>query len=83
MSQKGNLPFFQSSAITLCFSVVMTVRRNKKIANQRHGQLENSKKSVRIPKFSSPYSVQMRENIDQKNSEYGYFLGSEVVKVLQ
>ena len=25
----------------------------------------------------SPYSVQMRENMDQKNSEYGHFLRSE------
>ena len=39
--------------------------------------------SVRIPRLSgsyfpafskSPYSVRMRENTDQKNSEYGYFL---------
>ena len=30
-------------------------------------------KSVRIQSFSGPYSVQMRENTDQKNSEYGHF----------
>ena len=26
----------------------------------------------------SPYSVQMRENMDQKNSEYGHFSLSEI-----
>ena len=25
----------------------------------------------------SPYSVQMRENMDQKNSQYGHFLRSD------
>ena len=30
-------------------------------------------KSVRIWSFSGPYSVRMRENTDQKNSEYGHF----------
>ena len=30
-------------------------------------------KSVRIRSFSGPYSVRMRENADQKNSEYGHF----------
>ena len=30
-------------------------------------------KSVRIWSFSGPYSVQMRESRDQKNSEYGHF----------
>ena len=28
---------------------------------------------VRIRRFSGPYSVQMLENMDQKNSEYGHF----------
>ena len=28
----------------------------------------------------SPYSVQMRENVDQNNSEYGHFLRSDVLK---
>ena len=27
----------------------------------------------------SPYSVRMRENTDQNNSEYGHFLRSEIV----
>ena len=27
----------------------------------------------------SPYSVRLRENTDQKNSEYGHFLHSEVI----
>ena len=31
-------------------------------------------KSVHVPSYSSPYSVQMRENTGQNNSEYGYFL---------
>ena len=42
-------------------------------------------KSVRIRSYSgphfllriSPYSVQIRENADQNNSEYGHFLRSE------
>ena len=33
-------------------------------------------KSVRIRSYSGPYSVKMRENTDQKNSEYGHFLRS-------
>ena len=28
----------------------------------------------------SPYSVQMRENVDQNNSEYGHFLRSEIAE---
>ena len=31
-------------------------------------------KSVHVPSYSSPYSVQMRENMGQNNSKYGYFL---------
>ena len=34
--------------------------------------------SVRIRSCSSPYSVQMQENTDQKNSEYGHFSRSEI-----
>ena len=30
-------------------------------------------KSVRIRSFSGPYSVRIRENTDQKNSEHGHF----------
>ena len=30
-------------------------------------------KSVRIRSYSGPYSVRMRENTDQNNSEYGHF----------
>ena len=30
-------------------------------------------KSVRIRSYSGPYSVKMRENTDQNNSEYGHF----------
>ena len=30
-------------------------------------------KSVRIRSFSGPYSVQMQDNRDQKNSKYGHF----------
>ena len=33
-------------------------------------------KSVRIWSYSSSYSVQIWENKDQNNSEYGHFLGS-------
>ena len=33
-------------------------------------------KSVRIRSYSASYSVQMRENKDQNNSEYGHFLRS-------
>ena len=31
---------------------------------------------------SSPYSVRMRENADQNNSEYGYFSGSVCPAIL-
>ena len=37
-------------------------------------------KSVRIRSYSGPQSVWMRENIDQNNSEYGYFLRSDAIK---
>ena len=30
-------------------------------------------KSIRIWNYSGTYSVQMRQNMDQNNSEYGYF----------
>ena len=33
-------------------------------------------KSVRIRSYSGPYSVRMRENTNQNNSEYGHFSGS-------
>ena len=36
-------------------------------------------KSVRIQSYSGPYSVQMRENTDQNNSEYGHFSRSGYV----
>ena len=34
---------------------------------------EHCVKSVRIPSFSCPYSVKMREHVDQKTYEYGHF----------
>ena len=34
-------------------------------------------KSVRIWSYSGPYSVQIRENTNQNNSEYGHFSRSE------
>ena len=37
-------------------------------------------KSVHIRSFSGPYSVQMRKNTYQKNSEYGLFLCSVIHK---
>ena len=33
--------------------------------------------SVRIRNYSGPYSVRMRKNTDQNNSEYGHFLRSD------
>ena len=36
-------------------------------------------KSVRIRSYSGPYSVWMRKNTDQNNSEYGNFLRSDDV----
>ena len=39
-------------------------------------------KSVRIRSYSGPYSVQMRKNTDQNNSEYGHFSRSGSVKWL-
>ena len=37
--------------------------------------------SVRIPSYSGPYSVRMRENTGQNNSEYGYVFCSVCIKV--
>ena len=34
-------------------------------------------KGVRIWSYSGPYSIRMRENMDQNNSEYGHFLRSD------
>ena len=34
-------------------------------------------KSVPIQSYSGPYSVRIRENADQNNSEYGYFSRSD------
>ena len=34
-------------------------------------------KSVRIRSYCGPYSVRMRENTDQNNSEYGHFSCSD------
>ena len=34
---------------------------------------------IRTEHRDSPYSVQMRENTDQKNSEYEHFSGSAIV----
>ena len=45
--------------------------------NSGNTETNHCVKSVRIQSFSGPYSVQMRENTDQKNSEYGLFLRSE------
>ena len=36
-------------------------------------------KSVRFRSFPGPYSVRMRKNTDQKNSEYGLFSRSVVL----
>ena len=33
-------------------------------------------KTVHIRSYSGPYSVRMRQNTDQNNSEYGHFLRS-------
>ena len=38
----------------------------------------HSVKSIRIRSFSGLYSVLVRENTDQKNSEYRHFLRSEL-----
>ena len=37
-------------------------------------------KSVRIRSYSGLHSVQMPENTDQNNSEYGHFLRSDAIK---
>ena len=39
-------------------------------------------KSVRIRSYSGPYSVRMRENTDQDNSEHGHFSRSDSQKLL-
>ena len=35
-------------------------------------------KSVHIWSYSGPYSVQLRQNTDQNNSEYGHFSRSQL-----
>ena len=37
-------------------------------------------KSVSIWSYSGPHLVRMQENMDQNNSEYGYFLRSDAIK---
>ena len=46
---------------------------------------EHCVKSVRIRSFSGPYSVQMRENTEQENYEYGHFsrCGSILRKIVR
>ena len=41
----------------------------------------HSEKSARIRSFSGPSSVQMRENTDQKKSEYGHFSRSAMRRI--
>ena len=43
-------------------------------------QLLHCVKSVRIRSYSGPYSVRMRENADQNNSEYWYFSRSAALR---
>ena len=45
--------------------------------SKRHFEATNCVKSVRIRSYSGPYSVRMRKNTDQNNSEYGHFLRSD------
>ena len=40
-------------------------------------------KSVRIRSYSGSYSVRMRENTDQNNSEYGHLLRSAARTMLE
>ena len=35
-------------------------------------------KSIRIRSYSDPYSVQIQEDADQNNSEYGHFSRSDI-----
>ena len=46
---------------------------HRKVADCFYLKVLHCVKSVRIRSFSGPYSVQMRENTDLKNSEYGQF----------
>ena len=57
-------PFRANVPLFQCFSVIWCKR---------------CLKSVRIWSFFGPYSVLMRENTDQKNSEYEHFPRSEAV----
>ena len=43
----------------------------------RRSRAKHCVKSIRIPSYSGPYSVRMRENTDQNNSKYEHFLRSE------
>ena len=60
-------------------SLSLEIVSNMVKAKDWHGQIsqfllsQHCVKSFRIRGFSGPYSVQIRENKDQKNSGYGHF----------
>ena len=66
----------------VCYSDLMDIfwkkRESKKYfeSSQKYLSVYHCVKSVRFPSFSCPYSVQMRENLYQKYSEYGHFSGN-------
>ena len=57
---------------SLSFEKIFTQNSSKDTLQNILGSLETSLKS------NSPYSVRMRENEDQKNSEYSHFLRSSI-----
>ena len=54
---------------TLCSFIIHQGQEN-------YFKLLHCVKSDRIRSYSDPHSVLMRENVNQKNSEYGHFLRS-------
>ena len=63
---------FRQKIVLLCKKIpvfVQGISTEKSFVNEN----DHCVKSVRIRSDSSPYSVRMRENMDQNNSEYGHF----------
>ena len=53
-------------------------RQMKFLSMEANLRIKHCAKSVRIRSYFGPYSVRMRGNTDQNNSEYGHFLRSGI-----
>ena len=73
---------FRGPLVFWCFQKVKKVKSGMKRLTGRHNHYVKSVRFGAIPYLAeifriSPYSVQMPENADQNNSEYGHFLRIE------